>query len=234
MCVITPAVLASMAAMVGGAVIQGRAQSKAAKRQKAAITEGMRRQSKVLDDKRALTLDNLEQYRPEQRMIAQEAAATEAEEGLVGELIRAKDAGISIPESNGDVSNQYKTNLARAAVDEMDRASVMASLMSRFRAPTDMRFEEGIDNANFASQQGGLDARGRSMAATDDFLIQQAGKPDPRKMMLGSLMQSIGSAYMGGTITKGLGATGGAAGGGASTMMSTNPSGHYAQMFLKG
>lgn len=201
--------IAALAATIGGTGMQMSAQNKAAKKTNAAILEGMHRQNKVQDDKRALTLENLEQYAPETRQAAQETAAGKAEESLVGELVRAQESGITIPGTTGNVSGEYKTNLARAATKEMDRASNLARLMSKFRAPTDMRFEENLKNADFATQQGGLNATGRSYAATDDALTRLAAQPDSRMMTLGSLLSAAGSAAGMGSILRG-GATSGA------------------------
>lgn len=206
--------IAAMAAMVGGAGMQMSAQNKAAKKANAAVLEGMRRQQKVLDDKRSLTLKNLEQYDPATRQAAQEAAATEAEQSLVGELIKAQDSGVTIPGTTGNVSNEYKTNLARAVTGEMDRASTLARLMSKFRAPTDMRFKENLNNANFATQQGGLDSTARSFAATDDALVQLAAQPDSRMMTLGSLLSAVGGAASMGAALKSAAAGGATSGAG--------------------
>lgn len=228
--------IAALAAMAAGTGMQMSAQNKAAKKTKSAIIEAAARQNKVLDDKRAMTMDNLEQYAPEARAAAQEEAATTAEAGLVGELLRSSEEGITTPEATGKVSNEYQTNLAKSISDRMERSSKLAHLMSRFRAPNDMRFEENLKNADFASRQGGLDSLGRSYAATDNQLIQMAQQPDSRLMLLGNLLQTAGSAAaMGSVLNPGTagaaGATTGAGAASGSPVFLANSSPNYLAMF---
>src|SRR3990172_6577596 len=116
---------------------------RAAKRTKAAVGQGEKRQDEINDQRRQLVLKNLEQYDPVSRAVKQEDVAAETTQGLQEVLNTAGETG-SIPAAQGKVSETYTTERAKSLTDNLKRSSIMASLMGKVRAPNDLRFEEAM------------------------------------------------------------------------------------------
>lgn len=182
------------------------------------------RQNELLDKSRELVMENLRSYDPNQRISDQEAIAQEiaakadavAQEGL--SVAPIGDSGQAV----GDVSTTYLADRAARARDSADRASVLAGLLGKFRAPTQLRQDEALENAEFASQGANLGSMMRGRARTDAPLIELAGQPDPLMQALGGGMQQYGLNTLSGQVLSGLN-TGGTATSGAGVMGKSKP-----------
>lgn len=186
-----------------GAAMQMSAQNSAAKQQRSRILDAQRRQDDLLSKRRENVMKRLEGYDPSRRSEAQEESAERIEGFLQSALQDAQASGVAdIPRAGGKVSQSYNASVAERFADEMDRASRLASLMARFRAPSDIRFQEGMRDADLSARNAELASLGVSRANTDQSLINMV-QPDPRMMALGGLMQTVGTAGAGGAVSSG-------------------------------
>ena len=166
-------------------------QKRSAKKTRSAIDTAEQRQNQIQDQRRELVMRNLEQYDPTTRAQEQERVSTESAKGLQDIVTNAGDTG-RIQETGGKVSEAYTTGRAKAVTDNMKRAAIMASLMGKMRAPSDLRFEESMKGGQYATQQGELASTARSRAVTDEAKIRAASQLDPRTMLIGNLLSTAG------------------------------------------
>lgn len=189
--------IAYLVAMIAGTGMTYKANKDAATRQTAAINRDQDRQDELQENNRDLLLETIKKYEPEKRMEARDLAETKATDSLTSALTKDREGGTGdISATSGKVSKTYTTDLAKRKVDQLDKSSVLASIMGKVRAPTDLRFEEGLDNSDSASRAGILSAFMKSRATTDQGLIQRAGMPDAGQMLIGDLLKTGGSAGM--------------------------------------
>lgn len=174
-----------------GKGLEYNAQRRAAKKTRSAINTAEQRQDQIQDQRRELVLRNLEQYDPMTRAQEQERVSAESAEGLQDIVTSAGDTG-KIQETGGRVSQDYTTGRAKAVTGNMKRAAIMASLMGKMRAPSDLRFEEAMKGGQFATRQGELAGIARGRAVTDEARIRGASQLDPRVMLLGNLLSTAG------------------------------------------
>lgn len=201
---------------LAGTAISARAASKAADRADAEAQRLSTRQNKLLDKQRASVLENLRTYDPTKRKEAQDQQATETEKMLNTALTEAAEtAAPTEAAATGRVSQDYLTKRATSVRDATNRASALAGLLARFRAPSKLRTEESLDNADFTSREADIGALLRDRARTGEQLVAKAGRVDPWEMAIGQGLQSYGMSAAGGQIMQGLGTGAGAAGGGS-------------------
>ncbi len=174
-----------------GQGLQYNAQRRSAKKTRAAVDTAERRQDEIQDKRRQLVMRNLEQYDPTTRVQEQEKVSAESAKGLQDIVTGAGDT-TRIQETGGKVSDAYTTDRARAVTDNMKRAAVMAALMGKARAPSDLRFEEAMKGGEYATRQGELAGIARGRAVTDEAKIRGASQLDPRVMLLGNLLSTAG------------------------------------------
>lgn len=191
--------------MLAGTAIQARAQSRAADRQAEELALQSRRQTEVTDKQRASVLANLRQYDPKRRAERQEIEAGKAEQSLNSAVVDAASrTAPTAPVATGRVSSDYTEGRAEAVRDAANRASTMAGLLAKFRAPTQLRTEESMTNANFAADEANLAAILRDRARTGEQLVSAAGRVNPWAMAAGSALSSAGSSMATGQIMKNL------------------------------
>lgn len=198
-----------IAMMLAGTAINARAQRKAADRMDREMALQSLRQTELTDQQRASVLENLRSYDPYKRDAAQTAEATQAEAALKSAV---QDAAAytapTAPSATGRISKDFTEGRAEAIRRAANRASALAGLLAKFRAPTQLRAEEALTNANFASDEANLAARLRDRTRTGEQLVARAGRVDPLATAVGSGLQMAGSSMASGQIMKGL--TGGA------------------------
>lgn len=202
-----------IAMMLAGTAIQARAQRKAADRMDREMALQSARQTELTDKQRASVLENLRNYDPNKRNEAQTAEATKAEASLNSAV---RDAAAytapTAPAATGRISQDFTEGRAEAVRGAANRASALAGLLSKFRAPTQLRAEEALTNANFASDEANLSAMLRDRARTGEQLVARAGRVNPMMTAVGSGLQMAGSSMASGTIMKGLMGAGAGAG----------------------
>lgn len=132
--------------------------------------------------------EGAQKYNATTRLADEDQAGQAAEGSLVKALT---DAQVKQEPNTGKVSDDYLTSQARTTSDTMGRSAKLAQLMAKVRAPTDLRFKEGLSNADTASRIAAItgDARGASQAGGVDA---SGVGPDQGLMMLGGLGQTAG------------------------------------------
>lgn len=135
--------------------------------------------------------DSADKYDPQDRQAAQDNLATEVERSLGDTLTKAQKPN---DVNSGRVSDEFLTENAKSTTDRLTRGANLAKMMARMRAPNDLRFEEGLSNANTASRVRGLFGDQRS-AVSAGGNAASAVSPDGGAMLASDLLRTAGSAY---------------------------------------
>jgi len=179
--------------MAIGAALQYKANKTAQKKTRRAIDDAEDRQDDLSKRNRKQVLGLMEQYDPEKRQENKDLAANTASEGLISEVIAAKEnGGGNIDATQGRVSNAYDTDFAKAQNTRIKKASNIAKLMGKIRAPGDLRFEEGLANSDSQSKSAIIGSLMKSRWTTDQGRINMAKIPNAEMMLAGDLMKSYG------------------------------------------
>jgi hypothetical protein len=183
-------------AMAAGTAVSAKANKDARKAAMNATMVGKQRQRDVNKDKQQIILGRaLPQYDPATRNTVQDSVRSDTENRMTADLLDARETGpATMPEATGKISGDESTTTAKMMAGELARASNRASLMSRYRAPTDLRFEEGLNNAGYGSEVDVLSSRGQHYGQTDRYLTDVASIPDSGMLTLGSLLSAYGMA----------------------------------------
>ena len=183
--------------MLAGTALQSSAMRKAADRAENTRIEEYARQKKTMEKSRESVMKNLREYDPSRRDQAMQDISNEVAQDLTSEVAKAAEETVDLtPAASGRVSEDYLQGRAKSVRDEVARASSMAAILSKVRAPQDLRTNEALKNADYASREEVLASLLRSRKGTGDQLVEILGRPDSGKMALGSLLQSAGGAYM--------------------------------------
>lgn len=203
--------------MIAGTALQYKAQKDAADRSDAKIGQAEdsndRYNTKILDTVRR----NMSQYDPTTRRENMQQRQQKAEQSLTQALTTARDEGRGqINDSTqGKVSDSYLVEKAKRSSDQLDLASNLARMMSKVRAPDDLKTMESLTDAEYASQVGTLANNRGNMARAYQPDIKRAGRPNAGMMLAGGVMQGAGYGNAMGSIYGGTAA--GAASAGART-----------------
>lgn len=135
-----------------------------------------------------LSKEGAQKYAAATRLQSEDQAGTTAENSLVKALTESQ---ASQDPNTGKVSGDYLTEKAKTTTDTLGRSAQLAKLMSRVRAPLDLRFSEGMGNADTASRIAAMtgDATGAVRAGGTDA---SGVMPDQNQMLLGGVAQSAG------------------------------------------
>lgn len=194
--------LAFLIMMALGTGLQMKAQADAAKRQRNAALAMQDRQDEITGRQRQDIVSSAEQYDPGARMTRQKQAADTATASIMKEIEGAM-TGTNLPtEATGRVSDDYLKARADTIRQEYQRAGDRAALLGKMRAPTDLRFEEGLDNANLASRLATLSSIGKNRMVTDKAIMDSI-QPNSKMMILGKIMSGVGSAGAAGSVMNG-------------------------------
>lgn len=191
----------SGAASILGTVMKLGATNDAQDRSDAAFRANMLRDQEYQDKAINLVNQNADQYKPEQRQVAEQKAVDTATNNITSNLVadRAADAPGSV---SGKVSGDFTTGKAARTASELQRSTDLAKLFAKVRGPSDMRAGEAITNADFASQ-GGTNAANRGfMANAGGMDATVAGRPNGTQMLLGDALTQGGTGMLAGTLAK--------------------------------
>lgn len=187
------------AASVAGTLIQSQAQQEAQEQQQAKLRQAQdadrQKQEKATD----ISMQQGEQYDPTYRAQQEAATVGKANDSLTSTLVDAREGAAAPAASAGKVSNDFTLGQAKSAAGELQRSTNVAKLMASMRGNTDLRANEGINNADFMEQQSAL-AGDRSGAANAANLDASMIHPDGTQMLLGGLTSAAGNAYLGSSL----------------------------------
>ena len=198
---------AALAAAAAGAVANNQAARQVSKAQNAAaewtalnLGNKNKEQVKLIDDFAQ------ENYSAPERMERYEQTAQQAGDSLASVLTSTSSAPTQAAE--GNLSQDYLTNLADATTSELNRAVAAARLLGRNRSLTDLNQRERMAGMQNASDVAGLGGDMRRISRQGDAMMRDAASAGDGMKSLGNML-SMASMAMGGM--------GGAAGAAGST-----------------
>lgn len=139
-------------------------------------------------------MDAASGYETPKRAAEQQQLAAEIEQSLIQPVSESQAIRAEQQTTQGNVSGDYQTAKAAADLQTMKQAEQLARLLGKTTSAGRLRMNEGIrlmDTGQAVDQLAGF-SRGR--AGADNIAIQQAGLVDPGQVLLGSLLQSAGTA----------------------------------------
>lgn len=199
---------AAVAAAAYGANQQAEAANEAADRQAAALNAALLQQDEWNKKAEKTAMDNAEEYQADKRTNRLEEAMQDAGDSLTQSLVTSREQ-IGLPEAaSGNVSKEFTADRANKMADQFQKSVDMARLMGRMRGVQDMLGNEGITNADYASELRtiGRNAQGDYNAAQPG--ITAAGKVDSGKVTRGAVIQSLATSYLMGSLGNSLGGGG--------------------------
>lgn len=203
--------IAAIAAAGYGAKTQSDAANEAADRQAAALNASMEQQDQFARKAESKALDNAEEYDMTDRTARLEESKKAAGDSLVQSLIKSREEVGSPDQASGKVSESFTADRATKLADQFQQSVDNARLMGNMNGVQNMLGNEGIMNADYASQLRtiGRNAGGSWNAAQPG--IATAGKVDANKVALGSMLQAAGTSYLGSSLGSAFGGSGGSA-----------------------
>jgi hypothetical protein len=197
--------VAAAAAAAYGSKTQADAANDAADKQAAAMNAAMEQQDQFNRKAEGKALENADQYDMTDRTQRFEDTRQQAGDSLAQSLIKSREEGATPDQSVGKLSESFTADRASKMADQFQQSVDNARLMGNMRGTQDMIGNEAIMNADYASQLNtiGRNANGSYNAAQPGIL--QAGKVDSGKVATGALLQSLGTSYLSGAASSGLG-----------------------------
>lgn len=209
--------VAAIAAAGYGAKTQSDAANDAADRQAAAMNAAMEQQDQWSRKAETKAMDNAQEYDMTDRTQRLEDTQQAAGDSLVQSLIQSREESGSPDQASGKLSESFTADRASKIADQFQQSVDNARLMGKMNGVGQMLGNEGIMNADYASQMNtiGRNAGGSWNAAQPG--IATAGKVDANKVALGSMLQAAGTSYLGSSLGSAFGGTGTATMDGAGT-----------------
>lgn len=217
MCGWEEALLAAAVVAAGtGAKMQADSANDAADRQAAALNAAMEQQDVWARKAEGRALDNAQEYDMTDRTQRLAGEQQQAGDSLVQSLIKSREELGSPDQASGKVSESFTADRASKLADQFQESVDNARLMGRMNGVQNMLGNEGIMNADYASQLRtiGRNAGGSWNAAQPG--IASAGKVNANQVALGSMLQAAGTSYLGGQLGSAFG--GGSSGAEAGTL----------------
>lgn len=96
----------------------------------------------------------------------------------------------------GNVSDEYTTAKVASEAETLKSASMLARLLAKTNSARRLRIDEADRFADGANRASMLSNFGEGERRVGDLDIQVSGQPNAEKMLVGSLLQSAGTAGM--------------------------------------
>lgn len=192
--------LAAAAAAAYGSNQQAEAANDAADRQAQAMNNALEVQDQQNRKAEGKALENADEYQMEDRTKRLEETKQKAGDSLVQSLTQSREEGVSPDQASGKLSDSFTADRASKMADQFQQSVDNARLMGRMNGVGNMLGNEGIMNADYASQLNtiGRNANGSWNAAQPGIAV--AGKVDSGKVTTGALLQSLGTSYLGSSL----------------------------------
>lgn len=166
----------------------------ATKDQKQTIRRAGEAAQEVTRESVGLAQKGAEKYNPNERQATEASAETAASESLGKALVDAQNRPTQ--ESSGRVSDDYLTSKANTATERTARGTKIAQMMARLQAPQNLRFSEGISNADTVSKIGANTGDARNIFRGGQ--VDASGiTPDGRYALAGDALKTGAGAYYG-------------------------------------
>lgn len=184
------------AVMAAGMAMQYKAQRDAASRADQQIGLGEDKNDAYNQNNINVIDENSQQYDSQTRQAnigkSQEAAVT----SLRDFLDKGNEGRTNTDTTQGRVSETFIADRAKRAVNNANKADVVARLMAKMRGVSDLQTGEAINNANAASKIGITSGQQLNMARSNGIDVGQAGRPDAGLMLAGSAARGYGQGKM--------------------------------------
>lgn len=191
-----PFSIAALVAMIGGAGLQYKASSDAAKRQQAEIQRSLQAQRALQQKAEGQALDRAADYETPKRAAEQAQLAEEITTNLMAPVSESQAIRAQQQTTQGNVSNDYDRAKTASDLKTMQDAQNLARLLGKTSSAGRLRLNEGIRLMDTGIDIGTLQNFSRGQQGADNIAIQAAGRVDPGKVLLGSLLQAAGTAGM--------------------------------------
>lgn len=192
-----------------GSQMQNRAIKQGEKRGRNEAARGRETQRGLESDRQAEVFKALEKFDPTARQEAMDTQAEGTRSNIESALAGAAEQAAT-PGNVGRVSEKTLEQRAASTREQANRASVLAALLSKVRAPGEVATDEAADKLRTATNVSGIDRTGRRAANTTQLLTELVSQPSRRTMAAGGLAQGIGTSMLSGQIMGALGTPGGA------------------------
>lgn len=185
------AIVPLIASLVGTG-LSYKASSDAADGQKRSIRRAGETAKEITADSVNLATKGAQKYAPEERAATLSEAERVGEESLGQALTATQDRPTQ--ETGGRVSDDFLQGKAKAAIDRTTRGKNLAHMMARLKAPQDLRFSEGISNADTVSKIGANTGDARN-AFRDGQTAASGISPDGSLNLAGDVLRAGAGAY---------------------------------------
>lgn len=180
-----------------GAAVQYQETQDANDRQQSTIRNSLDAQERLQKEAEKKALDTADKFKPQDRLKEQAALEENITKDLTAPVSESQQIRAQQQTTQGDVSNDYSTAKAKSDLNTMKSAEALARLLGKTTSANRLRMNEGIRLLDAGQDQDTLANLSRGQQRADGIRIQQAGVTDPGAMFAGSLMQSLGTAYLG-------------------------------------
>lgn len=135
------------------------------------------------------------QYDPATRKANLQGIQTATEQRLNQDVANAGGNQVN-PQTGGKVSDAYTTTRARRVADNARVAETMARLMSKVRSHSDLRGDEGLNNASSGLDANVISANRSTMSRSAMSDINQAAQPDAGVDLIAAMLSGYGKGSM--------------------------------------
>ncbi len=184
------------AALLAGLLLKSKAAADYADDMRNANIVRAKRRDAINERNRAKVMEETQEFKPENRQEIQDVAEQDILSRVNTDLARTLKQAESAQTTTGLTGAALKDKAMRTRASA-DKASTLASLLSRYRAPGQARQEEGRRGVNFGLDRRGIASEGRQQDRVDVNWLNSI-RPDATKEMLGSLLMAYGGGAVGG------------------------------------
>lgn len=173
---------------IGGAKMQYDAQRDAIKRQQQAIAAAQAQQAQMQQQRQAQVVDMARRFTPEATTAQLDQTIAPQQQRLEGVAQQAATQSAVQPPPGS--SSRYTAAMGDRAAAELQRAIAEAGMTARAGGGQRLMFEQGLQQAQGASDLDSITSAMRQAARQSENRINRAGQVDPRRMFAGGLLQA--------------------------------------------
>lgn len=181
---------AALLAALGGISIQYDAQRDALRRQQQAIAAAQAEQAAMQQRRQAQVVDMARRYTPEATTQQLDQVIAPQQQRLEGVAQQAATQMGTAPTPAG-ASSRYTVAMGQRATDELRRAIAEAGMAARAGGGQRLMFEQGLTQAQGASDLDSITSAMRSAARASENRIARAGQVSPGRMFWGGALTTL-------------------------------------------
>lgn len=193
-----PITIASLISMVAGSYMQHQAQQDAIGRQQRVIQQGLQQQRELQQQAEKKAMDTAQTFKTEDRNVEQQKIADTTTQNLAQPVEQAQNLRAEQQSVQGNTSDAYKNAKAKSDVQTLQNAQQLARMLGKVSSAGRLRANEAVNILNAGQGIDQLNSFSRGDQAANQIALQGAGQVDPNAMMVGGILQGVGSAGMAG------------------------------------